>query len=68
MFWQSKCTHQWEKLSETILPSGYEQMSQGDFTFDRMSGVALFKKKFILVLACSKCGKIKVIAEVNPGG
>jgi len=61
-----KCIHEWEKLAETTLPSGYEQMVEGKVTFDKMSGVRLFEKKYILVLSCKKCGKLKKIVEVNP--
>ena len=61
-----KCIHEWEKLAETTLPSGYEQMAEGKVTFDKMCGVRLFEKKYILVLSCKKCGKLKKIVEVNP--
>ena len=61
-----KCQHEWDKVSETVLPSGYEQMEAGNTKFDRMSGVSLFRKKYILVLSCKKCGKVKKVVEVNP--
>lgn len=61
-----KCQHKWEKLAETTLPSGYEQMEKGSMNFEKISGVSLFRKKYILVVFCSKCGNLKKIVEANP--
>jgi len=61
-----KCQHEWDKIAETTLPSGYEQMEKGKLSFEKISGVALFQKKYILVLFCKKCGEVKKITETNP--
>jgi len=61
-----RCLHQWEKIVETILPSGYEQMTKGDVTFDKIGSVDMFQKKLVVILTCHKCGAVKVIAESNP--
>jgi len=45
-----KCQHDWKKIAETTLPSGFEQMEKGGLGFDKISGVNPFKKKYILVL------------------
>lgn len=63
-----KCPHEWEKIVETTLPSGYEQMTKGDITFDKMPGAYdIFQKKLVVVLICHKCGAVKTIVESNPG-
>lgn len=62
-----KCQHDWKKIAETTLPSGFEQMEKGGLGFDKISGVNPFKKKYILVLFCKKCGKLVKFTETNPG-
>lgn len=61
-----KCQHKWGTLAETTLPSAYEQMDKGHITFEKMSGISLFQKKYILVVFCGKCGKLKKMVESNP--
>lgn len=61
-----KCQHEWVKLVEVTLPSGYEQMEKGGLHFETMKGVTLFQKKYILVVFCSKCGRLKKFVEANP--
>lgn len=63
-----KCSHDWNKIVEVTLPSGYEQMDQGEITFESMRGrrIKLFQKKLVVVLICHKCGKVKKIVESNP--
>ena len=61
-----KCQHNWEKITETTLPSGYEQMQKGNIGFDRIRGMSLFQKKYIVVLSCNKCGELKKFVESNP--
>lgn len=61
-----KCPHEWEKIVETTLPSGYEQMTKGDIAFEKMTAIHLFQKKLVVVLFCKKCGTVKKIVESNP--
>jgi len=53
------CKHEWEVKDKTILESPYEQLSNGGRTIE-MEGVppATFKKKYICIMTCKKCGKI----------
>ena len=65
---RTKCSHDWNKLVETVLPSGYEQMAQAGESSREIKGVGsvLFMKKLVVVLCCRKCGKVKSIVEINP--
>lgn len=61
------CKHDFEKVSEVILESAFEQMRQGatDFKMRHMDPI-LFQKLVVIVLVCRKCGRVKVIKERNP--
>lgn len=54
-----RCVHDWEKVSEEILPSAYEQARQDldRFKYLNMSP-EMFNKKYICILKCTKCGKL----------
>ena len=59
-----KCVHEWEKIAETTLPSGFEQMVGHVEGAQSARGINPYKKKYILVLACKKCGQLdKTIEE-----
>ena len=63
----SACKHEWEKVSEVVLPSPFEQMKETDLVERLMKAPSVnFVKKFILVLACKKCGAINKTVEENP--
>ena len=51
------CRHKWSKISETTLPSAYEQLSDREFGSSKMP-IWMFTKKYICILTCTKCGKI----------
>jgi hypothetical protein len=55
------CRHNWKKESDVVLPSAYEQM-QGSFpnfeSRNRSIPYWSFIKTHVLVLSCTKCGKI----------
>lgn len=60
--------HNWEKISDVVLPSAYEQIIKSGETIDKMRGGAaihMFDKKHIVILKCTKCGKIQEIVNEN---
>lgn len=65
-----RCKHEWEKIAEITLPSGYEQTRSDQPnaapTISIDARGPIFKKKYVLVLICKKCGDVKKIAESNP--
>lgn len=62
----SKCRHEWEKISETILESAFEQMIKANtYGEQQMRGINPFRKKYILVLQCKKCGELNKTVEEN---
>jgi len=59
------CKHEWNKVSETILPSAFEQVKNnihGEVNFMPW----MLRRKAIIILACKKCGKLYETVEVNP--
>lgn len=51
------CDHKWNKESEVILPSAFEQASKGGAKeFYQFSW--FFVKTHIVILSCTECGKI----------
>ncbi len=65
-----KCHHEWEKIAEITMPSGYEQTRSSESNVAPTTSInatgPIFKKKYILVLFCKKCGDVKKITETNP--
>ena len=61
------CSHTWEKLSETTLPSAFEQFARNDHVAEANGIPAwVYRKKFILILKCTICGKLDKTVESNP--
>lgn len=62
------CKHDWQVVDKQVLESPMEQMDR----LEKMEitkangGLEYFRKKYICVLKCSKCYKIKTVVEVNP--
>jgi len=57
------CKHQWEKVSDQVLPSAWEQYAQVNAGSINKMGKAsipvwMFQKSHILVLKCTLCGKL----------
>ncbi len=59
------CKHQWEVKSKEILASACEQMNLREAGKSSLPAW-VFKKKLVMVLACTKCGKLKIVIEENP--
>ncbi len=61
------CKHKMEKVSQVVLESAFEQIVR---EVTKWKGQHLepvfFRKKVVIVLTCSKCGKVKTITERNP--
>ena len=58
-----KCFHDWKVISKEVLPSAFEQMKgvesiKGDISYT-------FQKKIIIILACTKCGKLDKTIETT---
>lgn len=62
-----RCKHDWVKIAEQVLPSAYEQMIERNPNgiSGKMKGTGIFTQKYILVLKCQKCPKLKTIIEEN---
>ena len=64
------CNHEWEEVVNMVLPSAYEQME--DVKSFKVSKtwpeyqMLPFMKKSIVILACTKCGKLYKSIETNP--
>ena len=57
------CKHDWDKISEVTLPGEGEIIHSNGLTPNTWNS---FKGKYVLVLACKKCGKVhKVIEKGN---
>lgn len=61
-----KCVHEWEKVSDVVLQSAYEDFMKGGNLAHVSAPYTVFSRKHILVLKCEKCGKIWKSVEVNP--
>ena len=57
------CRHEWELVDKEILPAAMELARPG---YKIEGGMGLFRKKYILILKCKKCPKLKKFVEVNP--
>ena len=57
-----KCHHKWTTVSETTLPSPYEQMKDRMTKASKM-GMSAFQKKHIVILTCDFCGNVKEIVN-----
>jgi hypothetical protein len=61
------CKHKWEKVAEEILPSAYEQLSlAGQRVKKAFPEDHMWRKKYVLVLQCTICGKLDKTVESNP--
>lgn len=55
-FGEILCSHKWEKLSETTLPSAFEQFTKHSQPVEANGIPAwVYRKKFILILKCGVC-------------
>lgn len=56
------CKHVWEKIVDRESPSPFEEMGGKERIRNLRSAPPwLFEKKYLIVLACTKCGKVKKI-------
>ncbi len=62
------CKHDWKVLDKTVLPSGYEQIVTAHIVPKNVENVPadMFQKKVVMILACSRCGKLVKHVEANP--
>ena len=69
------CKHEWEKVSETTLPSALEQgittgivpnmyPAHGEEATNQLR--IFYQKQYVLVLKCKKCGKLDKTFTTNP--
>ena len=64
MWFFGLCSHDWEKKSETILESGFEQTARLSKKFKMAScGPAFFDKTVVITFQCRKCSEMKVITK-----
>lgn len=56
------CKHDWKILSEVTTESRLETLSKLGIKINEAPWSAM-KKKFIQIVACSKCGKLKRFVE-----
>jgi len=61
-----QCKHKWKIITEKILESPKEQIGSfgSDWTINYDN--SFFRKKYILVLQCKRCGKLEKIITTNP--
>lgn len=52
------CKHSWKLISETVTKSGLEQLLDSGKRIEGAKGYS-DEKKYILTVACDKCGKLK---------
>jgi len=59
------CKHQWNKVSENIGESVVEHMRKVGYKgpMRACDMYELTRKKIVIVLTCSKCGKVKTIEK-----
>jgi hypothetical protein len=55
------CIHKWKVLDRTLFPSIVEQA--GQLTTDASW---LFSKKLVVIVACTKCGRLKEFVNKHP--
>ena len=60
----SRCNHNWEILKDTVYPSNleeYKKITDMDLKPRYINSVTeLTQHEVILVIACKKCGKLKI--------
>jgi len=60
-----KCTHEWTKIAELTLPSAFEQVNKEGRLEQTTFAPSFYRKTFILVLACKKCGALDKTVVAN---
>lgn len=64
------CSHDWEIKDKTVMPSAFEQLLKGsqglESTASLQNTKAVFKKTYICVMACRRCGAINKTIVSNP--
>lgn len=58
----SSCKHTWEIKDKTITESAIEMLKRIELVPKESFGF-MFKKKYITIMTCSKCGKIDKTIE-----
>lgn len=58
------CKHEWQILSETTTKSGVELLGKVMDLKSVKCSSDLTKRKFIQLVSCKKCGKLKRFVEV----
>ena len=61
-----KCIHEWKVVSKEILPSAYEQMKDDTLTSMESKSILVFQKSVVIIVGCSKCGKLDKTIVKNP--
>lgn len=56
------CKHKWDKITEYVSDSKLDNMIKNDFRPDYVVE-SFISKKFICILQCTECGKIRKIVE-----
>ena len=59
------CKHDWVKISENTLPSANDQMLDEQKRNATTIPLMFFQRTYILVLKCSKCGKLDKTIVTN---
>jgi hypothetical protein len=62
------CKHDWQKLSETLIPSAAEQYGEGRSRVKVAPSFVkdFFRSKFVLSFKCPRCGSLHVKVVTNP--
>jgi len=61
----ARCKHSWDLLDKTILPSGWEQLGNGQRSIDSAASW-VFEKKVVYIFKCAHCGDIRKEVESCP--
>ena len=64
------CRHKWTVLEKTLMPSAFDTLKSNGANLKSASNVdvaELSRRKLVLVLQCTKCGKLDKTIETNPG-
>ncbi len=59
------CKHKWKIITEKTLKSAFEQISEKFTMQDLQSSRYFFKKVYLCILQCEKCGKLNKTREVS---
>jgi hypothetical protein len=62
------CKHEWETVSEKTLPSAFQQMGATMLSKINNAHAWVFNITHILVMKCSKCGKLKKFETISEKG